>query len=530
MDQIRVRDFTLFSLSLSCSNLRIIYQPILLKDVTLQIDHIGSFLSFLSKNSHLADQVETLTFTNLSASRRFPSKDASETIQEAALRIWKRSGQKCMEASHSLLQMDSEEEDEDNDDNNTLTPRHFRKENSFKTSLLYIYYAKGAIIESLKNLRCLKDETYVVFPFIRRGIWDSQLAGLQSLKRLIVEQESYDSYGNSVSSTRGRNMIWCLLFLPSLKQAKFKIGMDYEDMSYLEDNLPYYNQASQVKELIVDFSFIPKDTKNAIWNTKLMVENVGRILLTTKALSSLDLTISSFSIPDFFSCLKNHLSSSFNTLQNLKLRGDPKKNLSYLVPEFSGRPTLTYFTNLQTLTLDSDFILSLQVSKDGIPMPSKRSSIDGIMRLADKMPLEPIKLRRLTTLTVLSNPNSSLPNSLSSSISSLNSSSSSFNSTAAKKKESVLKTFISEHHLTPNLRTIQLQSNPDPSSPVFALERRSSTSKSGRKSSSSLETLSVLCERKNLALKFLEPGRGGESEERGKLDLVFSQHSQSAKF
>jgi len=211
----------------------------------------------------------------------------------------------------------------------------------FKTSLLYIYYAKGAIIESLPNLRSLQDETYIDFPLIRRMLfWDAPLRGLQSLKTLILQNTCYDFKGVEIPSTRAKTLTWYLLFLPNLKQAKLKIGIDPEDAVFLEFNLEQLSRRSSIEELMLDCLFLEnaetakKDNLNFRWNNRSMESTFTHLISSTRNLISLDLTVTQLSVPLCLSCLKS-LHSSFGTLKKLKIKADSRFDWAG-PPEFSG--------------------------------------------------------------------------------------------------------------------------------------------------------------------------------------------------
>lgn len=166
--------------------------------------------------------------------------------------------------------------------------------------------------------------------------------------------------------------------------------------------------------------------------------------------------------------------------------------------QISGVPTLTSFANLEQVILDADFILSLQVPKDGIPMPNRRADVDVIMRLPETIDLHPIKLYKLKEIVVLS---SSIPNSNPTS------------NPASKKVDTILSHFIKEHYLVPNLQVIKVHSpdalrssRSDLSASVPSLDRRSSITKA-KKGRSSLDQLYELCERKNIRLELSPPGQ-----------------------
>jgi hypothetical protein len=331
--------------------------------MTLDYTNLASFLLLLKRDDEAGRYVRSLTLLDLPSSVKVGSDGSVDESTYASIAF--EAARACSDVGHPSLQDVMGVRDLEN-----ITLSQSGKQEAYA----FLDHVRRVILTSLPNLTTFAikgDAFWSLDPQFQK---DLVLPSLQNLK-------SVDFGPNRKTFSlkfSGKNALWMLLFLPSLRRASFSILLHKSDLTLFKSHSEAYAGKSSVKELFIDFYFNynPDHEDKLNWEGDSKVLAVKKFLLATRNLTLAEVTISSktsviYKIPLKFGQMNKlwaleGLEDSYSTLRYLKIDG-----LEVLPEENKERRfDLSRFSTLEHLHCRIHLCITLAMSSRTSPFPS----------------------------------------------------------------------------------------------------------------------------------------------------------------
>lgn len=341
----RARDYALKSAASSCKRLRSLWYPNLMQNVTLTIEYIYSFHSFLTRHEDDSKLVKTLHFSEND-----------------------RTGEYMDLFFH---------------DRKAAVAQLFGKDEQFNLEAQRLELSVRKIYDRLVNLEVV----VLSFPF---GFFPFQVeidgrSAPHPLLTSSLKKLSIDLWrGSRLINLTGSNVAFLLIFCPHLEEASLSFDLSSQDFKYFSDHQEAFAGSSKIRKLALGIDFVFGADEKTWWD---LLSNANKswkggnkrtealidLLNVTSNLVALEVAIADTGSLSKPKETDTKLSTSFLSSSSLNKSFKSLKHLRLLDvgvdPDFPSLTQFSTFKSMRILTLDLQMLKSL-VRFPQISLPS----------------------------------------------------------------------------------------------------------------------------------------------------------------